>query len=338
MADGKTAVKSLRHGLHAGGKHGRLLGQVGGGRDVPPLYALTQRRVLVDVQLVAVRSVQFQGLGHGNILTPAFYGLAGETVNQIYNHGGMAVRQKLLQAANHFFSRAEAAHGAPDVGMKTLHAQRKTVGAAFKAGFHLAGVEIAQAAFHGDFAVVGQGQDAACGLEQAQYIFRFQFRGGAPAKVEGVHRPAFQGFAPAPQLHLGDDGVCVQAAFVLVVFLFVKPAKKAVCTAKRHMNVGHGPAFALLIKKRVHERTHFFRRYPAAPKAGMHGNFSCKGVRQRRHSLACKKTAFIAGCAFVTHQRRHAADPLNHGPGRSLCHVCNPSVSQIRRICRIHSV
>ncbi len=191
--------------------------------------------------------------------------------------------------------------------MKALDPQRKTVGAAFQAGFHFALVKIAQATFNGDFAVIGQGEDPAHGLKQSQHVRGRKLRRRAAAQIDGMHRPAFNGCAAAPQPQLGDERVSVAGALVLPPGLGIKPAIQAMTAAKGNVDIGHGFSGSLFRQQRIHMALHVGGRNPAPPKAGMNGYLALKGVGERRHAFPRKKPLNRGRRFPFAHKRRHIA-------------------------------
>ena len=248
MRERKAAIEHGGELFYGGLEHGRLLGDGGRGGQFAFGNGLAERRFAVDVELVAVHAVETDALGGFDVVQPDIHGLHGEAEDKVNDDGGLLIAHEQFEAAQDFFSVGKAGHGLAYLGVEGLHAEGEAVGSALKAGFHLVLPEVVQTAFDGDFAVVGQRQVAAYGLEQTFEVGSFQRGRRSAAEVYGVHGALFLRGAAFPEGKLLDERIGVAGAFFLAVALIVEAAVEAVSLAERHVDVGHAFPFARLVE------------------------------------------------------------------------------------------
>ena len=93
----------------------------------------------------------------------------------------------MLKCGTNVILVVQTADAAPQIGLKALHSDGKTV------GLHLFGRKAVDAALHGDFTIVGQRKKPAHGGKQVAQSGRRKFRGGAAAKIDSFNCRALRG-------------------------------------------------------------------------------------------------------------------------------------------------
>ena len=190
----------------------------------------------VAVEGVGVEAGQGQACGAFDVVRPNVVGLAGQAENQVgHNHGIEAAQ--FFQVAISFFAAVFAPETAADGGVEGLNADGNAVHAGFDGGAGFVEPEMADAAFEGEFAVVGQRQVLVAGADEAHQVGRVQCGGRAAAEIHGLD------FAVAAALfgfggQLFNHFVHIHAALFFFPGVAVETAEHAVVGAEGDVEVG----------------------------------------------------------------------------------------------------
>ena len=121
----------------------------------------------------------------GDVARPDVVVLVGQAVDEVGDDNAVKCAH-LLQVVPGFVAAVFAPHAFADVVVKALDADGDAVDAGVNAGLGFVGVEVADAAFEGDFAVVGERQVALAGADEADEVGGGECGRGAAAEVHGV--------------------------------------------------------------------------------------------------------------------------------------------------------
>ena len=103
------------------------------------------------------------------------------------------------------------------------------------------------ATFERDFAISGQRQIGASGLQDATKIGGGECTRRASAEIKRTDIAFLLNRAVCPKLHFLDQKIRVAIGQFIGVGVLVEHAVEAACRTKRHMNVGKRLSFSLAI-------------------------------------------------------------------------------------------